>query len=172
MNCPKCRAFLRTTQYEGIQIETCDSCQGEWLDADELGKIVKIREMKFSESERLAIVRSTTITGVRLDDVDRDLPCPKCGGATDAINYGGDSGIIIDRCTQCRGFWLDDGELEKVQMLIEGWEDALPDDLAKHGQKLRDVEARLDREDDVHPSRIPVIGRFINSAINGILDLG
>lgn len=64
MNCPNCQALLRGISYEGIEIETCDSCQGEWLDADELGKIVKIREMKFDESERRAIAESTTITGV------------------------------------------------------------------------------------------------------------
>ena len=58
--------------------------------------------------------------------------------------------------------------LEKVQMLIEGWDDALPDDLAKHGAKLRDVAAKMDAEDDVSPSRFG----FINLIINGILDFG
>lgn len=171
MNCPNCKRHLRTIQYEGIEIETCEACGGEWLDDDELGKIVPIREMKFSEEERRAIVESTTITGVRLKDVDRDLICPKCGAATDAVNYGGDSGIILDRCTGCRGFWLDESELEKIQMLIEGWEDALPADLEKYGPKLRDVAVELDQKDDVRVSRLPLIGRFINSAINGILDL-
>ena len=168
MNCPNCGASLRSIVYEGIEIETCDSCEGEWLDADELKKVVKIREVKFDPEERRALVESTTITGVPLKDVDRDLVCPKCGETTDAVNYGGDSGIIIDRCTGCGGFWLDKGELEKIQMLIEGWDDALPSDLAKHGAKLRDVAARMDAEDDVSPSRYG----FINSIINGILDLG
>lgn len=171
MNCPNCKASLRTIRYEGIGIETCNSCNGHWLDSDELGKIVKIREAKFDEQERRAIVESTSITGVALDDVDRDLPCPKCGGTTDAVNYGGDSGIVIDRCTGCRGFWLDHGELEKIQMLAESWDDALPEDLAKYSEKLHDVAVRMDREDDVNPSRIPIVGRFINSLINGILDL-
>ena len=87
---------------------------------------------------------------------------------THAVNYGGDSGIIIDRCTGCRGFWLDKGELEKIQMLVEGWDDALPDDLAKHGAKLRDVAAKMDANDDVRPGRFG----FINSIVNGILDFG
>jgi len=170
MNCPNCKAPLRGIRYEGIEIETCDSCQGEWLDADELGKIVRLREEIFDVQERRAVAESTTITGVVLEDVDRDLVCPKCGATTDAVNYGGDTGIIIDRCTGCRGFWLDDGELEKIQMVVEGWDDALPDDLAEHGERLRNVAARMDRDDDVHPSRIPVVGRFINSLVNGILD--
>ncbi len=171
MQCPNCQQQLTTIDYEGVEIETCSNCQGEWLDADELGKIVRLREVKFDEQARRAIAESTTITGVKLEDVDRDLTCPKCGGTTDALNYGGDSGIILDRCTSCGGFWLDRDELEKVQMLVEGWEDKLPEDLQKYGSMLRDVEVKLDREDDVHVSRIPIVGGFINTMINGILDL-
>ena len=37
MNCPLCTSSLKTIHYEGIEIETCGSCEGEWLDADELG---------------------------------------------------------------------------------------------------------------------------------------
>ena len=36
-------------------------------------------------------------------DVDRDLNYPKFGGATDAVNYGGDPSIVIDRCATCHG---------------------------------------------------------------------
>jgi Zn-finger nucleic acid-binding protein len=171
MICPNCQNVLRTLNYEGIAIETCDQCKGEWLDSAEIGKIVRIREVRFDPDERRAIAESTTIKGVVLAAVDRDLKCPKCGEATDAINYGGDTGIVIDRCTGCRGFWLDDGELEKIQMVIEGWEDALPEDLKKYEPKLRDVAVEVDKADDVTISRLPLIGGFINSAINGILDL-
>jgi Zn-finger nucleic acid-binding protein len=87
------------------------------------------------------------------------------------VNYAGDTGIIIDRCTSCRGIWLDEHELEKIQMVIEGWDDALPADLKRYGPKLRDVAAKLDEADDVRVSRLPLIGGFINSAVNGILDL-
>lgn len=171
MRCPNCQSDLQTINYEGIAIETCDKCNGEWLDNAELGKIVRIREVRFDPDERRAIAESTTITGVVPEGVDRDLKCPKCDATTDAVNYGGDTGFIIDRCTSCRGIWLDGSELEKIQMVIEGWNDALPEDLQKHGPKLRDIAVKLDEADDVRVSRLPLIGPFINSAINGILDL-
>jgi hypothetical protein len=171
MVCPNCQARLQTVQYEGISIETCPKCNGEWLDDRELGKIVRLREVKFDPEERRAIAESTSITGVVLEDVDRDLKCPKCGGTTDAVNYGGDTGIVIDRCNDCRGIWLDGDELEKIQMVVEGWNDALPEDLQKYGPKLRDVAVRLDQEDDVRVSRLPVVGRFVNLMVNGILDV-
>ncbi len=171
MKCPNCQTDLRTIDYEGLSIEACSQCNGEWLDSDELGKVVAIREVRFNSEEKRAIAESTTITGVVLEDVARDLKCPKCDGITDALNYGGDTGIIIDRCTVCHGLWLDDRELEKIQMLIEGWDDALPADLEKYGPMLRYVADELDKADDVTVSRIPVIGQFINSIINGILDV-
>ena len=173
MNCPNCQGSLRPITYEGIKVETCPSCGGEWLDADELGKVVKIREQKFSEEQRRAIAESTTYTGVALKDADRDLTCPKCrgGSRTDAVNYGGGSGIVIEKCPSCRGIWLDKEELEKIQTLVEGWDDKLPEDLKKHGKMLRQIAVKMDEADDVHPSTLPVVGPSINVMINGILDL-
>lgn len=167
MQCPNCDASLRTIEYEGIRIETCDGCGGEWLDAEELGNIVKAREVKFTPEERQAIAQTTGITGVKLSDVDRDLKCPKCGGTTDAFNYGGDTGIILDRCTGCKGFWLDGNEIEKIQKLVEGWHDNLEGDIAKYGPKLREVAEQSDAADDFSHSRF----RFVNAAITGIMDL-
>lgn len=160
-----------TATYEGIQIETCPGCQGEWLDDAELRHVTRAREERFDPQECRAVTEATKIKGVVLADVDRDLACPKCGGQTDPINYGGNTGVIIDRCTECHGIWLDAGELEKIQMLVEGWEDGLKDDLAKYGPKLREVSKEIDRDDDCAPSRAGFVNAIINAIINGILDI-
>lgn len=39
------------------------------------------------------------------------LTCPKCGGAMRSYER---SGITVDRCTECRGVFLDRGELERL----------------------------------------------------------
>ena len=91
MNCPSCKHNLRAVEYEGIHVETCTQCHGEWLDADELKHIVKAREVLFDVRERKAVAAAASIKGVRLKDVDRDLRCPTCGGQTDAINKGLDN---------------------------------------------------------------------------------
>jgi hypothetical protein len=39
------------------------------------------------------------------------MKCPKCGGDLEEINY---KSTMIDRCPQCKGIWLDHGELELV----------------------------------------------------------
>lgn len=37
------------------------------------------------------------------------MKCPKCGSQLAEVNY---DGVMIDRCTECMGIWLDKGELE------------------------------------------------------------
>jgi uncharacterized protein len=44
------------------------------------------------------------------------LSCPVCQGAMREISK---EGVLIDTCTQCRGVWLDRGELEKIVSLLD-----------------------------------------------------
>ena len=166
MKCPNCDNVLQPVDYEGIKIETCDGCRGEWLDAGELAHIVKAREARFNAEERKAITAATGITPVNLEDRGRRLTCPNCGGQTEALNYGGNSGIIIDRCAHCRGVWLDEGELEKIQMVAESWQDGLPDHLARHGARLREIADEVEQGGGTKVSRFG----FVNAIINGVLD--
>ena len=39
MKCPNCDNSLAAITYEGIRIETCPGCEGEWLDDNSLAKI-------------------------------------------------------------------------------------------------------------------------------------
>ena len=43
---------------------------------------------------------------------DSKLVCPRCGGVMD-LEPAGD--IEVDICTNCKGIWLDGGELEALQ---------------------------------------------------------
>ena len=42
------------------------------------------------------------------------MKCPKCGSDLEEVNY---QNIMIDRCGECEGIWLDHGELE---LLVQG----------------------------------------------------
>jgi uncharacterized protein len=37
------------------------------------------------------------------------MKCPKCGHDLEEINY---QDVMVDRCPDCKGVWLDHGELE------------------------------------------------------------
>jgi uncharacterized protein len=45
------------------------------------------------------------------------ITCPVCQGAFREVLR---EGILIDVCSQCRGVWLDRGELEKLLGLAQG----------------------------------------------------
>lgn len=52
-----------------------------------------------------------------------DLRCPVCQNAFREVLR---EGILIDVCTQCRGVWLDRGELDKLLELARGGDEAAP----------------------------------------------
>jgi Zn-finger nucleic acid-binding protein len=48
-----------------------------------------------------------------------DLICPKCQGAMRTYER---SGITVDQCADCRGIFLDRGELERLVDAEQGWQ--------------------------------------------------
>ncbi len=166
MNCPRCKSSLRTILYEGIAIETCDQCHGEWLDDSELKRIVKRPDVEFSREKRKAFAES--INSHRPELGDEKLVCPKCQGETSPRNYGDDTGIIIDRCGDCGGFWLDKQELEAIQMFVEGVYDLLPDDLRKWSDRLSNVSGDLRKSGEETPTNDST-GNRIRSGISQAL---
>ena len=55
------------------------------------------------------------------------MHCPKCGMDLLTITY---RGIEIDRCFNCNGVWLDEGELEKL---------ATPEETGQKGAVVRSI---------------------------------
>ena len=48
-----------------------------------------------------------------------DLVCPKCQGLMRTYER---SGVHVDQCTDCRGIFLDRGELERLVDAEQGWQ--------------------------------------------------
>jgi len=51
------------------------------------------------------------------------LTCPKCQGAMRQYER---SGVTIDQCSECRGIFLDRGELEKLTDAENSWHASAP----------------------------------------------
>jgi Zn-finger nucleic acid-binding protein len=116
------------------------------------------------------------------------LVCPKCLGAMRTYER---SGIAVDQCTECRGIYLDRGELERLL----GAEASAPtlaspgfaerDDLCNgpRGSRRSDVDApdrddahdQGDDERGIRDRRLQRDGRPINgrreSRLSGLFDL-
>lgn len=122
MKCPSCKkkTFI-TTDYEGVEIDLCKSCHGIWLDKNEIGQIVEKTLVKFKASDIKSTVYNA-FSGIPKAELEKESrSCPKCSAPMQIINYVGDSGIILDRCPNDHGVWLDQFELEQVQQYREYW---------------------------------------------------
>ncbi|MFW5888037.1 MAG: zf-TFIIB domain-containing protein, partial [Bacteriovoracia bacterium] len=80
--------------------------------------IIDKKEEKFTK-ELLDRVLKQKRMGVPKQEVERIVKCPKCHTSMNPVNYGGDSGVIIDRCPKSHGMWFDAHELESVQAYVE-----------------------------------------------------
>src|SRR5688572_22370398 len=126
MKCPNCSTGLRAVRYEGVNVQTCDKCGGEFVGPSELATIVKTRETVFGRSLKQLHEHHKPLFGTPAGADDRFVKCPACNGSMQLINYAGDTGIAVDRCDGCGGIWLDHEELEKVQIIMENWQDEAP----------------------------------------------
>ncbi len=107
MNCPRCQVDLATEQYRGIEMDRCSSCNGRWLDHDELDKLEAT--VPSTPEQR----RATIEYAKRWSQLD----CPVCGKRMTAFDYRAYN-LELDACEE-HGFWLDAGEEGRVRDIIE-----------------------------------------------------
>ena len=79
-----------------------------------------------------------------------DLVCPKCQGRMRTYER---SGVTVDQCTECRGIFLDRGELERLVDAEQGWQRSDPAPRERDHEYDRDRGSRFpnpfgDRDDD------------------------
>jgi Zn-finger nucleic acid-binding protein len=125
--CPNCAAPMKRETYEGAGIDRCASCGGAWLGQVEMGLIVQRREEDFS-TEVVKEARGRAKQGasrIAPEERARNLPCPVCARKMLPSVYNYSSGIVINRCPQEHGLYLDKGELELVQAHAEFLDAAL-----------------------------------------------
>jgi Zn-finger nucleic acid-binding protein len=141
MKCPRCDSVLSQVQKESVKVEVCPGCQGEWLYAGELQKIVEHHEEVFTPDEiaSLDAVNREIFTAEK-DDRD-ELNCPLCKNARmEHFNYGDTSGILLHKCPECGGIWMDKDQLKKVEGVVDGWKKCLRQDSKKYSSILKKVE--------------------------------
>jgi len=115
MQCPDCSGQLTPTLYEGVNIHYCSKCNGRLLDEKKLQKIETTREVSISRNKEHS--KSTSHESLRI--------CPACNVQMQKSKYGKYTPWTIDKCPQCNNIWLDEGELEDIQVVYEMYEDNL-----------------------------------------------
>jgi len=164
MNCPRCHSPLAPVEYDGEVVQVCSSCKGEWLAGGELKKILDHHNEVFTPEEIASVQGvSKDIFTAEKDDHD-ELDCPQCEGIRmEHFNYGDTSGIVLHRCNQCNGIWMDKNQLTQVEELVDGWKGCMKEDMEKYGPILDKIEMKEDADIDKDVS----ISRF--GFVNAIL---
>lgn len=105
MNCPKCSGTLVPTKIRDTEIDRCPTCRGIWLDANELQTLLAL------SPDELRPIRG----GKLQDDVNRrKAKCPRDQADLIRVCSAMKPDIILDSCPNCRGIWLDGGELDTL----------------------------------------------------------
>ena len=113
MQCPGCGGQLSSVLYEGIDIHHCSSCNGRLLDEQKLSQIEITRKESISRNKEHS--KSSSHESLRT--------CPACNVQMQKSQYGKYTPWIIDKCPQCNNIWLDEGELEDIQVAYELYEE-------------------------------------------------
>jgi len=107
MKCPRCQADLVPEQeYHGIVVDRCPSCDGRWLDHDELEQLEAT--VPSTAEERRATIRYS--------ERRSELSCPVCGKEMTTFSYRAYN-LELDICDE-HGYWLDAGEEARVREII------------------------------------------------------
>ena len=109
MNCPKCeQQILVSRQVRGIQVDQfqvdqCQQCGGVWCDPTELAKLLALGT---AEAGQVASGRPDARVSARAGK------CPRDGRKMIRVASAKKRDVILETCPECRGVWLDGGELK------------------------------------------------------------
>lgn len=123
MDCPKCLGKLNKIEIKfhevaqmptqkgaivtTLEVEQCFVCNGVWFDAGELEKYI---------DKKLTILDSPLIDANILSEMDRaTAQCPHCNVEMVKKPAPLDKNIILDFCEKCRGVWLDNSEIDRIE---------------------------------------------------------
>ena len=107
MRCPVDRHALSGQNIGAVSIATCGECAGVWL----------TRKALLAPSVEPSALPAETRRPRSLERRGRRIRvCPEC---TQPLESQRIEGVEIDRCTHCKGVWLDAGEYDAVRKRIE-----------------------------------------------------
>ena len=115
LKCPRCHSPLSNDSLEEfkqnisastIGVDECKECRGIWFDKGELEKVHDIIDVTFIEIRKIPSKEEQYLP----------LTCPKCTNIVmEKVQNTRDKKVIMDVCPNCKGVWLDGGELKAIQ---------------------------------------------------------
>lgn len=111
--CPDCHVVLVPCDFHGLILDVCSQCAGIWFDGSEFDRLSSMESGALAALD--AEVRPSAEV-VAKPAVERW--CPVCPGPLDRVRFATNSPIEIDTCPSCRGTWIGDGDLDRIQAWV------------------------------------------------------
>lgn len=118
MACPSCESRLSVIEFDTdppLHIERCFGCHGMFFNPGELQALLDQQTNPNVWLDTVQMQQIAAEYGYRHEVVYRK--CPMCSERMSHLNFGGRSGVILDRCGT-HGLWVEGGELRQ---LTEWW---------------------------------------------------
>jgi len=118
LSCPHCQKSMKTVYINNLEIDSCPSCGGIFLDFGELHQFIK----KIPHKKKLNF--ENIYKGDHKSDHKHDYLCCKCNHKMNEKIYAYNSGIHIDTCSKCKGIFLNKKDIEDLQKYIYSRKDS------------------------------------------------
>lgn len=107
--CHNCELAMTNVHFRQWTISLCPRCEGSYSDEETLKQVLRQPDLRLSNI-RAALLPN--LVAAHPDETERStIPCPACSKQMKRQSYAEDSEVNVDRCLDCNGIWLDDGEL-------------------------------------------------------------
>lgn len=106
MHCPKCTGSdLAATTVHDVTVDRCPACSGIWFDERELPRLLRLG------ARDLRPLRGGSTDSRRDEAVGN---CPRHQLRMTRMHSATNPAVVLDTCLECRGIWLDGGELDAL----------------------------------------------------------
>lgn len=105
--CPRCSPELVAQSVGGVELDACSHCGGLWFDPGELGRLMQQGGDEVRAAEDIAEGGPSSASG-------GGMTCPSCAVALYEFQYKHNPDVTLNACPECRGVWVDDGELQAL----------------------------------------------------------
>ena len=144
--CPHCTTPLGVIEFDSepkVHLERCTTCFGTFFNPGELEVLLD------AQTNPLVWFDPAQIEQIQLAGPQEEelvyRKCPKCAEWMSRVNFGGHSGVVIDRCV-AHGVWLEGSELRR---LTEWWRAGgkliYQQNEAARAKRIYDAKAELKR---------------------------
>ena len=116
--CPCCEVPLEVIAFDTrpeLRVERCGTCHGMFFNPGELEVLLEAQTNPLVWLDPVQLQQIATDYGYTHEVIYRR--CPMCAERMSHLNFGGQSGVILDRCGT-HGVWVEGGELRR---LTEWW---------------------------------------------------